>query len=257
MNFKRHDNPLRTLKIGKSVLDELIEHPICRSINDPRKDVDDPRNFDRVWINPHQQFSFHSTWCTEQDLRDWMNGTGIMVRGNTPEEKKKYWDYAVFEGGDDFGGFRWLIKYTWKWFDKFVTDFQPHNHDGYGLSTQIKKPLKIKNPRTRDRLENERREEEIIIAMYAPYINEIVSDLEYSEFKNIRYRLEKEFYGIKRTLYCLGVGYMAACNTPEDIRNLSWVTDIVYAKALYLHFKKIGMDLPDFEWLNNRNHYDD
>lgn len=257
MSFKRGQDPKKSMKIGKSVLDELKDHPICRSINDPRKDVKDPRNFDQVWINPHNQFSFHSTWCTEDDLRDWMNGTGIMVRGNTPEEKKKYWDYAVFEGADDLGGSRWLIKYTWKWFDRFVTDFQPHNHNGYGMSSQIKKPLKIKNTRTRDIAENARREEEIIIAMYAPYINEIVSDLEYRDWSNIRRECEKEFYGIKRTLYCLGVGYMAACNTPEDIRNLNWVTDIVYAKALYLYYKKIGMELPDFEWLVNRNHYED
>lgn len=70
MNFERSKDPKRTLRIGKSVLDELKEHPICRSINDPMKDVEDPRNFDKVWINPHEQFAFHSAWCTEQDLRD-------------------------------------------------------------------------------------------------------------------------------------------------------------------------------------------
>jgi hypothetical protein len=226
-------------------------------MNDPLDGINAGKNARdpniRVWINPNNQFSFNSAWCGVQDLWDWMNGTGIMVKGDTPEEKKKYWDYAVFEKEGGLGGSRWLIKYTWRWFDKFVTDFDPHSHDhGWGDRAQITKPLKIKNIRTRDQAENIKRQEEIIIAMYTPFIDEIVKDMEYREWSSIRNECEKNFYGIKRTLYCLGVGYMGACNTPEEICNLSWVQDIVFGKAQYLYFKKIGMQLPDFEWLVSR-----
>jgi len=184
-----------------------------------------------------------------------MDGKGIMVKGDTPEEKKKYWDYAVFEKEGGFGGSRWLIKYTWRWFDKFVTDFNPHAHNGYETG-HILKPLKIKSLKIKDHIERQKREEEIIISMYAPFADEIVRDMEYREWNAIRNECEKDFYGIKRTLYCLGVGYMAACNTPEDICNLSWVQDIVFGKAQYLYFKKIGMELPDFEWLVSKTEED-
>lgn len=251
MDFERGTNPKETMRIGESIFDKLKKHPVCSPMNYPENDVKDPRDFDKVWINPNDQFSFNYAWCSEQDIRDWMNGTGIMVKGDTPEEKKKYWDYAVFEKGGEFGGSRWLIKYTWKWFDKFVTDFNPHDHS-FGETGHIQKPLKIKSLRIKDSIEKQKREEEVIISMYAPFINEIVKDMEYREWDAIRNECEKAFYGIKRTLYCLGVGYMAACNTPEDICNLSWVQDIVFGKAQYLYFKKIGMELPDFEWLINK-----
>jgi hypothetical protein len=239
------------MRIGESIFDKLKKHPVCSPMNDPEKDVEDPRNFDRVWINPNDQFSFNAAWCTEQDLRDWMEGKGIMVKGNTPEEKKKYWDYAVFEKEGGFGSSRWLIKYTWKWFDKFVTDFDPYSHIP-GDNGHIRKPLKIKSIKIKDPVEKQKREEEAIISMYAPFINEIVKDMEYREWDAIRNECEKDFYGIKRTLYCFGIGYMGACNTPEEICNLSWVQDIVFGKAQYLYFKKIGMELPDFEWLINK-----
>jgi hypothetical protein len=256
MAFIRGKNPKKSLRIGRSVLDELADHPVCCPINDPTKDVTNPRDPNlKVWINPHDQFSFNSDWCTEQDLRDWMDGTGLMVRGKTPEEKQKYWEYAVFEASGGFGSMHWLIKHTWRWFPQFVTDFKPNRVNGYAMDSAIEKPLKVRNTRTRDDLLNRKREEEVIIAMFAPFIEEIVADLEYTELSNLRKRYDDTFYGIKRTLFCMGVGYFGACNTPEDIRNLSWVTDIVWAKALYAHLKNTGETLPDFEWLVGRNHY--
>jgi len=260
MHFQKHENPLRSLNIGKSVLEELQEHPVCRPMNPPweDKDIKDPRDPNlMVWINAHDQFSFSSSWCSPDDLRDWMNGTGIMVRGKTPEEKKKYWDYAVFERAGGFGSSRWLIKYTWKWFDEFVTDFNPRDFDDRGLNSQIKNPLKIKNMRTRDHHENIKRQEEVILAMYVPFVDYIVRELEYREWDNVKKEVENDLYGIKRTLCCMGVGYLGPCNTPEEILNLNWVSDIIYGKAQYLHFKKKGMELPDFEWLCSRNNYAD
>ena len=156
MNFERGKDPKETMRIGKTVFDYLKEHPVCSPMNDPSKDLKDPRNFDKVWINPNDQFSFNYAWCTEQDLRDWMNGTGIMVKGDTPEEKKKYWDYVVFEKDGGFGGSRWLIKYTWKWFGKFVSDFDPHSHR-FGETGHIQKSLKIKNLNIKDPIEKQKR----------------------------------------------------------------------------------------------------
>ncbi len=81
--------------------------------------------------------------------------------------------------------------------------------------------------------------------------------MEYRDWQNIRHEYEGLFHGVKRTLYCQGVGYMGASNTPEEIQNLNWVTDIVYAKALYKFYEQTGVPMPDFKWLSERNHYDD
>ena len=238
MNFKRGGNAIKQLGVGRSVLDELMDHPTARPINDPRKDIKDKYSHDyRVWINPHNQHCFNAMWCTEQDLIDWMNGTGSMVMGNNDEEKKKYWDLAAFEEEIEFG---WSIYYHWKWFDQFTTDYNPHAHsNGYGISHQIQTPLKL----------NKKNPEETIKAMFVPYVAEMARDMEFRTWENIRREAEKEWYGIKRTLYCLGIGYMGACNTPEEIQNLNWVTGIIEAKAYYTGLLKTGRSFPDFAWL--------
>ena len=100
-------------------------------------------------------------------------------------------------------------------------------------------------------------EQEIIIAMFAPFIDEIFRDMEYRDWQNIRHEYDLLFHGVKRALYCQGVGYLGANNTPEEIQNLNWVTDIVYAKALYKYYEHTGVEMPDFKWLSERNHYDD
>ena len=255
MSFKRGQDPKKALRIGRTVLDDLKDHSICKPMNDPWKDADPHKDPDfQVRINPHNQFCFNSMWCSEKDLEDWMEGRGKMVKGTTKAEKKKYWDYAVFEGGDHD---RWLIKYTWKWFDRMVTDFNPWVRDMYGLNMFMKTPIKIKR-KTKEELQNQKNAENVIVAMFAPFVDEIKAELEYRDFSSIRNEYDKYFLGIKRALFCMGVGFIGACNLPEEIENLSWVTDVVYAKALYLHLKEKGeVELPDFEWLCNRNYYND
>jgi len=261
MSFKRNIDPKRQIGIGRTILDDLRDHPIARPMNDPWEDVDPHKTPDfRVWINPHNQFCFNAMWCTPEVLEQWMEGKGPMVKGKTDEEKKKYWDYVVFEDSKDEWGIdhsKWLVKYTWRYFDKFVTDFNPHAHKGYGMETEIKHRLKLRNNHTKDQLENQIRTEEAIISMLAPYVDTVVRELEYREWNNVRREIENDLYGINRTLYCLGYGYMGACNTPEEISNLNWVKDIIFGKGIYLWLKKQNYPLPDFEWLISRNHYED
>lgn len=253
MEFERGKDPKKAMRLGKTVLDDLKEHPICKPMNNPWENVKDPRDPNlQVWINPNNQTCFNSGWCSEKDLRDWMEGKGILVKGDTPEEKKKYWDYAKLEASDN-NHIVWSILYHWRWFKKFDSDYNPHSHkktNSYRLST-IERPIIIPKKVKDDRI-NKANEEEVIIKMFFPYINEILSDLEYLEWSNIFHKYEKEFYGVKRTLYCLGIGYFAACNTPEEISNLSWVTSLVQAKAYWIHLQKNGSELPDFEWLSNK-----
>ena len=159
-------------------------------------------------------------------------------------EKQKYWDYAVAEA-EDTEHMMWSILYHWKWFDQFTTDFDPHKHAAsFGISSVIKNPLKL----------NKKDPKETIKAMYAPYVAEMSRDMEYREWANIRHEAEKEWFGIRRTLYCLGIGYMGACNTPEDIENLNWIEGIVLSKAYYNGLVKYfpHKSLPDFAWLSQK-----
>ncbi len=255
MNFKRGKDPKKAMGIGKSVFEYLKEHPICKPMNDPEKDVENLNDRDvNVWINPHNQTCFNAAWCSPKDLEDWMMGTGIMVKGKSPAQKAKFWEYAIFEA-EDQDHMAWMILHYYKWFEKFETDFNPHKHRGYGMETSIGRRIKMRAYPLKDQLEEKIRQEKIIIDMFAPYVNEIYNDLEYRKWQDIRFTSDKEFYGIKRTLYCMGIGFMGANNTPEEIENLSWMTDIVYAKAYYRHLKeRLKMKLPDFDFIN-QNRY--
>jgi hypothetical protein len=259
MNFERGLDPKKQMRIGKSVFFYLKEHSVCRPMNDPTEGINSDKNLRdpdiKVWINPHDQFSFNAEWCSVQDLWDWMNGKGIMVKGKNPEEQKKFWDYACAEVADEHH-ILWSIRYHFKWFEKMTTDFNPHKHQPYETG-HIVTPIKIR-PKVKDHLENQKREEEVIIKMLAPFVNEMKKDLDQGrEWQYIRKEFEEGYYGVKRTLYCLGIGYMAACNTPEDFCNLAWVNGVVEAKAYYLHLlekeKRGEVKLPDFEWLSKNS----
>lgn len=256
MFFKRNQSAKESLQIGKTIFDELSESVICRTLNDPKEGISDLWNFDRVWINPEYQFSFKSGWYTKQDLRDWLNGTGIIVKGKTTAIKKKYTDYALFIlSNKDEDHPLWEIIHTYKWFNQFDTNFKLdiRGQGIYGINLRIKIPLKNKSIKTVDPDENRKREEYIIINVFSHYINDIVESLEYKKWNDIKKEYDNIFYGVKKTLYCFGYGYFGASNTPEDISNLSYITNIIYSKALYIHYKKIGKSLPDFKWLSNRN----
>lgn len=249
MNFKTG--------IGKQILEDLRQHKITKPMNSPWDAVQSGKSDGKsVWINPHNQFCFNAMHCSPEVILLWMEGKGPMVKGKTLEVKKKYWEYAIFESTDDpweINHSTYLIKYKWKWFERMTTDFNPHNHKGCRLcESEIRKPLKLRANRTRDLLENKIRTEKAIIDMLAPYVDYIVKEFEYRKWQEIQREVENDLYGIKRTLYCLGYGYMGACNTPEEISNLSWVPGVVYAKGIYLWLKKQNYELlPDFEFLTH------
>ena len=88
--------------------------------------------------------------------------------------------------------------------------------------------------------------------MFVPYIEEIKSDMDHRDMRSIRIEYTHTFDGIKKTLFCMGVGYFGATNTPEDLENLSFINDLIFAKAHYLYLKEKGENLPDFQWLSDQ-----
>ena len=268
MVFNRSKPATKQIGIGRTVFDDLKEHPICSPMNPPWEDhtPEELRNPDiMVWINPNNQFCFNSMWCSVEDLEQWMEGKGPMVKGRNDEEKAKYWEYALFEAtpiviGEGYSQIKiehvqWMIKYHWKWFDQMETDFNPHNHGGSLGNMRIRKPISLSHVRSREWEKQTEANRRIIAAMYAPYVKEIEEDLEHRDWDRMRHDMEREFYGIKRVLYSMGIGYMGASNTPEEIFNLNWINGLVFAKGVYLFLKRMNYPMPDFEWLCSRKYH--
>jgi len=226
----------------QKVKEALKANPVCRPINDLEKsklDNDGTGQKIRIWLNPNNQKCFNYGWFEYQDFYDWAEGRGKIVKGETDEEKKKFWDVAVFEHEHDYA---WSFGYYKKYFDLIDSTYYPQLKKGYGFNSECNKPLKI----TKDN--------------HAEIISKIFGDVcrwygdttvEPTNNSHSRRRMHSELQGVKETLFMLGIGYYGACNTPEDIENLSWIADICEYKAAYLYYINNNIPLPDFDFVYN------
>ena len=67
-----------------------------------RLDTDGEGQKIRIHLNPNNQKCFNFGWFEYQDYYDWLEGKGKIVKGKTDEEKKKFWDVAVFESENEW-----------------------------------------------------------------------------------------------------------------------------------------------------------
>ena len=272
MKFTRQGKIIKQLGIGPSVKAEFEDfgfmiggkkYKLHLAMNDPFKDltlkqIEEPgRTF---YINPEHQDCLNSGSFTAEELRKFMKGdmTSRFLKDKNKEQRKKYWNYLKFVALDQ-KMMAWRLKHYFKWFDQMSTYYNPHEHAGF-RADKIKNKL-VLGANRRDEKEEKLRQERVITSMFAPFVNEIKHEFEYREWNHIEYEYRGYFYGIKRTLYCMGVGYMGASNIPENIRNLNWLTDVVYGKAYYLFLKDqeekglLDIKLPDFAWLSTRAYH--
>ena len=230
-------------KPQKTVLKQIKEHKICKPANQLSfKEIGKDKEM-CVWLNPKEQTCFNSGWFTEQDLLDWMEGKGNVVKGDTDEGKEKFWNMAVFLEENDYG---WIIALNFEHFN-LVDDSYNVEYDNYGyLNSIIKNPLKITKSNKKT----------IIEKVFGNQIKYICDDLEYSQVDVGRqYEKYREiFYGIKSTLVILGCGYYGCSNTPVDIENLNWFTDVVFAKGYYKALIKRGIEMPDFNYVKENRY---
>lgn len=217
------------------LIETLKKHPVCKPMNDLRES--EINGEVRMWLNPHCQHCFNFGWFTIQDFYDWMNGTGAIVMGNTPEQKKKFWDVAVFESQHEMA---WSIGYYKKYFDLIDDTYHPEMKPGYGFYREAKTPLKITKTNHAEIISK-------IMGDICRWYGDTTVELKINSFNYTK--MTSELQGVKETLYTLGVGYYGAVNTPEDIENLSWIADICVYKAAYLYFVKNEIPLPDFEFV--------
>ena len=220
----------------------LKDSPICKPTNDLKEselDNDGGGIKVKIWLNPNNQKCFNYGWFEYQDFYDWLEGKGKIVKGKTDEEKKKFWDVAVFEQEHDMA---WAFGYYKKYFDLIDETYRPETKTSFGMERICKKPLKI----TKDN------HKEIIAKMFGDvcrYYGD--TTVEHTSDSNARRRMNDELVGVKEVLFSLGIGYYGANNIPEDPENLAWIADICEYKAAYLYFINNKIPLPDFDFVYN------
>jgi hypothetical protein len=215
-------------EVKSNIIDLLNshQHPICIPMNELKLNKEN----DLIWLNPNDQTSFNSGWYSEQDLIDWSNGIGNVIKGNDDREKMIFWQYANFIKEHKHG---WMLLYSFKHFNLL--------DETYGNKALFEKycenPLKI----------TKSNKSEIISKLFGCVVKTIEMDIYNDEINN---KLVNEYlWGIKYTLFNLGVGYIGASNTPEEINNLSWISDIAIAKAYYNYLIKQNVVMPDFKFI--------
>lgn len=256
-SFNKTGEIFKPLRIGKySNIGELLyNHKICRVINTDSLFSEDHslrkhHGSNCYWINPNNQISFRSASVSKEEILEWMEGKGPMVKGKTKEEKEAFWKYAKWES--EAPPEYKIIVFDAKYFDIIKSDFKYQNLRNTGLRSSIKKPISLKKYKSDDL-----RKKQIVLDMYFPFIDEIKSDLYHRDIPSLKREYNSIFYGIRRTLFSLGIGYSGASNTPEDILNLSWISGIIFSMAIYNFLLETQQDLPDFKWIskNMNNSY--
>jgi hypothetical protein len=166
--------------VPEPTIEQLIKaNSICSPMNKLEKSIEKD-GIAYYWLNPNNQKCFNFGWFSREDFIDWTNGTGKIVKGNTEEEKKKFWDVAVFEKKYDMA---WAFGYHKKDFHLIDETYRTKQKHNYSCNTTNESPLKITK------------------------------------------------------------------NTPAEIENLSWISDICIYKAAYLYYVNNGVEMPDFEFV--------
>ena len=220
-----------------SIKDILKSNPVCSPMNNLERTVEKDGKIELYWLNPNNQKCFNYGWFSRQDYIDWTNGTGNIVKGNTDEEKKKFWEVAVFEKKYDFA---WAFGYYKKYFDLIDETYKTKQKCGYSCDTTNEAPLKS--------TKNNHAE---IIGKVMGSVCRYYSDMEIKYDSHIYQRMHNELIGVTETLFMLGIGYYGACNTPCDVENLPFIIDICIYKAVYLYYVKKGVEMPDFDFVYN------
>lgn len=224
-----------TLTELEKVRKAVKESPVCNTMCN--LDESEINGEIRIFLNPFNQKCFNHGWFSHQDFYDWTQGIGAIVKGDTEEDKRKFWEVAVFEVQHDFG---WSVGYDMKHFDLIDENYRIESKAGYGLGRSIKTPLKI----------TKTNHAEIIGKVFGD-ISSYYSDTELTHDSRLYTKIQSEIIGAKQVLYMLGCGFYGASNLPTEVENLSWIGEVCIHKAVYLYFKKNNVVLPDFDFVYN------
>jgi len=210
----------------KRVLALIEKSPACKAQNELTFN-----DQGKCWINSQSAY-FNSGWYTIEDLKEWLNGTGKIVKGETDAEKAKFFEAANFTylAVHDYS-----IHYHYMSFGLLIVNPISRN---YGKELVTKK-ITSKN------------HAEIICNVLGHYVNYAAEDLSSVRDKNkMVTEILHNLYGIKVCLYNLGLGYFGAVNTGDPI-NLNYVCDLAFSKIIHDAAKLENIKLPDFDFVIN------
>jgi hypothetical protein len=225
--------------------DNLVEVLNDESVIERIKNGDD-----WVYINPKNQICFNYGRFTLQDIIDWSNGTGVIVKGKTQKEKDKFMKYALAYKELDINLFIYDM-----YLDILNTDVMLYCKSKYSSSYYQDLSNAEETEVIRLVLSN--------IARQAK--EELSSKIGYLKFKNpnasiidtvksIKEKYDKISYTTCHTMSILGKGSFEASNTPQRLDNLSWAKELPFVTAYYEFMKETGYDMPDFKWVK-QNYY--
>lgn len=180
------------------------------------------------WCNPSNQFCFNSGTYHISDLEQWLEGEGCVIKGDTQDEKDKFFELAIFNH-----------KYPYS--NSFTYSYKHFNKIKFRTEDKVNLPV---NDNT-----FEARIAEVggfVINMYeSDFIDlEVLDELLY-----LRNEVKRTTINMLLTFKHLGYGEFGAINKPENIKNFSWFAELVFHKLYYNHLNKISK-MPDYEFLS-------
>lgn len=216
------------------VINILNSHPFCRAMNREGLIKSIKEGYETHYIIPHQQSCFNYGQFTLDEFMLWVDGKGPIVKGGTQEEKDKFMYYAEMYKELDLN-----LYIYFEHLHLLKDNLRPSLPSRYNDGEPIKDDLS---------------EEEIIIEVLSTYVPSMKEDFHTRDHNTIRREWNEVSWGVIKTLMLLGYGYSGANNLPEEITNLSWAKDLVYAKAYYLYLVEKGIEIPDIEFVD-KNRY--
>jgi hypothetical protein len=196
---------------------------------------------DKLWMNPYNQGHIKSGYFTKQDFIDFMNGEGKCIEGDTNVEKKLRFDLVIWCENNEAN----LIEYHYNFFH-LVKESSPikTNPLDYYQSRKLSNLNNLNNYDCNNVIKN----------AFARHIPSFIDDLNYIKEENLRKSWNTLTYGIIATLVDMGIGYIGAINTPEQIENLSWYKELVWEYIFYKNLKLQNLTKPiDDYFLFKRN----
>jgi hypothetical protein len=230
-------------RVFKSEFEKILEDERVKKLAMSELKIKSNDSGEWVWVNPNIQDVYNCGWYTKEDFKDFLNGTGRIIKGKTQEEKDKFLAYDIFR---DTYYQSWRIALNFEHFDKI--EIYKFNRNGW--HSYVDNPVKFKKTNT----------EECIKRIFGSFVQGIINDLDcWGNVcdKELFDRVYKEYqdnsYGIGATLMLQGFGYWGACNTPCNVENFAWYRDVVFDYAYYQHLLNQGVEMPDFKFvLKNR-----
>lgn len=182
---------------------------------------------EKYWMNPNNQTSFEHGYLTHQDFIDWANGTGVVVRGETQEQKDKFMRYDEAHSKLDLSIFIYA-KYL------HLIDSDSETSIQWGIHTRTKNPINTSRKQDSNTVIKKMLETRV-----QPVLNDIRdkhrwygNNKEENDWLNKVHRETNDYmYAFVHAIALTGHGYFGASNTPTVLENLAWSKDLVFAKA--------------------------